>query len=312
MERSLTVHCDHGNIMAALLTDKRSENTRRAYQKDLEDFFLTMAGKEAGPEIVRQFLALERSQAVTITLQYKALLIQKGLAEATINRRLAALRSLVSFARTVGQCEFSLDDVKGEKIESYRDTSGVSPVSVAAMLAIPNRKTVKGKRDYAILRLLWENALRRGEVVKTNIEDFDSENFTLAILGKGKGTQKQSVTLSMKAGQALIEWLQVRGEAEPQDPLFIALDNANRGHRLTGEAVAHLVRQTAKAAGISKAMSPHRMRHSAITAALEATNGNVAAVQKLSRHAKVETVMVYEDKRTDQQKKVTDILSGIA
>ncbi|NJM67993.1 MAG: hypothetical protein HC851_21180 [Acaryochloris sp. RU_4_1] len=58
-------------------------------------------------------------------------------------------------------------------------------------------------------------------------------------------------------------------------------------------------------------MSPHRVRHSSITAALEATGGNVRAVQQLSRHAKPETVMRYDDNRNNLQGEVTELLSGL-
>ena len=58
-------------------------------------------------------------------------------------------------------------------------------------------------------------------------------------------------------------------------------------------------------------MSPHRIKHSGITEALEVTSGNVRAVQKLSRHAKLETLMVYDDARTNAQQKVTELLASM-
>lgn len=64
-------------------------------------------------------------------------------------------------------------------------------------------------------------------------------------------------------------------------------------------------------AGISKVMSPHRVRHSSITTALDATGGNVRAVQQLSRHAKPEIVIRYDDNRKDLQGEVTGVLSGL-
>jgi integrase/recombinase XerC len=56
-------------------------------------------------------------------------------------------------------------------------------------------------------------------------------------------------------------------------------------------------------------MSSHRLRHSAITAALDATDGNVRKVQKLSRHAKIETLMIYDDARENAQGELSDLLS---
>lgn len=300
------------DLVSDLLSDKRSVNTKRAYENDLNDFFVTMTDGKASPELINQFLSLPRFEAVTVGLRYKAKLMDRGLTEATVNRRLAAIRSLVKYAKMIGLCEWDLSDVQGEKIKSYRDTSGVTVQQMAEMLKVPDRSTAKGKRDYAMLRVFWELALRRGEVVKIDIEDFDPEMCSVAILGKGKGTQKESMTITEKTRDAVLEWLKTRQDLTPKTPLFVAVDRAYAGNRLTGEGISKFVKSIAATAGITKKMSPHRLRHSSITAALEATNGNVAMVQKLSRHAKIETVMVYEDRRVNQQKQVTDLLAGLA
>jgi len=302
---------DYSDVLRMLLQDKRSENTRRAYRRDIENFFRAMTGRSC-PEVIDEFLQLERPQAVAVVLQYKADLMEQNLAEATINRRLAAIKSLVNFARKVGRCSYDLADVQGEKVQSYRDVSGVAVEQVATMLDAPDRGTLKGKRDYAILRLLWENALRRGELVTCNIGDFDPEARKLSILGKGRGTQREIITLSEKAALSLIDYLEARGETDPERPLFVSVSNYQKGNRLTGSALYCLVAQVAQAAGIKKMMSPHRMRHTSITAALEATGGAVDRVQQLSRHKNVATVMLYNDRRKDSQGEVTGLLSAMA
>jgi len=311
--QSLTVsRPGNSDILSMLLEDKRSENTRKAYKRDVEKFFMATAGQLPEPELVNQFFSLTRGEALQVVLTYKADLIAMGLAEATINRSLSAVKSLVSFARKLDRCSWDLSDIQGEKVTSYRDCSGVDEVAIMAMLKTPDRSKVSGKRNYAILRLLWENALRRGEVVKCNINDFDPEARTLAIIGKGRGSQKELISISEKATEALQDWLQARGDTEPGEALFIALDNVNRGHRLTGETIAYITKKAGQAAGIKKRLSPHRIRHSSITAALHHTGGDVARVQKLSRHAKVETLMIYNDRRENHQGEVTAILSAIA
>ena len=311
--QSLTVtRPGNSDVLSMLLEDKRSENTRKAYRRDVEKFFMATAGQQPEPELLNQFFSLTRGEALQVVLGYKADLIAAGLAEATINRNLSAIKSLVTFARRIDRCAWDLSDIQGEKVNSYRDTSGVDEVAIMAILKTPDRAKLRGKRNYAILRLLWENALRRGEIVTCNINDFDPEARQLAILGKGRGSQKEIISLSEKATEALIDWLQARGDAGPSDPLFIALDNVNRGHRLTGETIAYITRKAGQAAGIKKRLSPHRIRHSSITAALHHTGGDVARVQKLSRHAKVETLMIYNDRRENHQGEVTAILSAIA
>ncbi|HEY9691892.1 MAG TPA: tyrosine-type recombinase/integrase [Oculatellaceae cyanobacterium] len=67
----------------------------------------------------------------------------------------------------------------------------------------------------------------------------------------------------------------------------------------------------AQSAGISKQLSPHRIRHSSVTAALEATGGDVRQVQKLSRHKKLDTLMIYDDNRQNAQGNVTSIWADL-
>jgi len=299
------------DILAELLADKRSVNTRLAYAKDLKDFFVTVMAQEPNPTLVAQFLQLDRFSAIALVLKYKALLIEKKLKEATINRRLAAIKSLVDFARKVGKCDWSLEDVKGEKIQGYRDTTGISADAFKRMLAIPDCSTLKGKRDYAILRLLWECCLRRAEVSQCDIKDFDFESSRLWILGKGKGSQKTAISLSAKTVVALQDWLLTRTDVKSDRPLFISLDRASYGHRLSTTSIYKLVDAAALAAGITKKLSPHRIRHSGITAALDATGGDVRRVQKLSRHAKLDTLMIYDDNRLNHQGELTELLSGM-
>jgi len=299
------------DVLAQLLADKRSENTRRAYEKDANDFFMSMTGAIATPDSVLEFLHLEERQAVSVVLKYKAKLIQRGLKEATVNRRLAALKSLVAMGRKLGVCAYSLDDIKGEKSQQYKDTSGVTRDVFRLILQQCDRSTLKGKRDYALLRLLWDNALRRNEIVQANIGDFDALRRFLKIKGKGKGTEVQIIDLAPVTVTAVLDWLNTRGELKADAPLFIALDYANHGHRLTGEAMRYLVDKISQQAGITKKMSPHRIRHSSITAALDATDGNIRKVQKLSRHADPRTLMIYDDNRARDQEAISSLLSDM-
>ncbi len=298
------------DILAELLADKRSENTRKAYQKDLVNFFQSIASSPPTPELLKEFLTLERFTATGLVLQYKAELIQAGLKEATVNRRLASIKSLVRYAGKIGKCDWSLEEVSGEKIKTYRDTSGIGIEQYKKMLAVPNRNTLRGKRDYAILHLLWSNVLRVSEVCNINVSDYNFAESSLWILGKGKGTQKERVSLSSSTNTALEEWLVARGdELKLSDPLFIAVTPQNFNHRLSTDAIADIVKKYAKKAGVKKHLSPHRIRHSGITYALDATNGNVRKVQKLSRHVKLETLMLYDDNRASAQAEITNLIS---
>lgn len=299
------------DVLKQLLADKRSENTRRAYERDVNDFLKTMTGKSACPDNVLEFLHLEERQAVSVVLKYKAKLIDKGLKEATVNRRLAAVKSLVEMGRKLGACHYTLGDIRGEKVASYRDTTGVDTKTFERILRQCDRETLAGKRDYALLRLLWGNALRRNEISQLSVRDFDPASKTLRILGKGRGTQAETIDLGSATVQAIGDWLAERGSYSQDSPLFAALDSAHSGHRLSGDGICKMVVRHSENAGIKKQMSPHRIRHSAITAALDATDGDVRKVQKLSRHKNLNTLMIYDDNRGRDQQDVTEMLDGM-
>jgi len=305
------------DVLAQLLADKRSPTTRKGYEKDLNDFFQTMTGQLATQDAVLEFLHLEQPQALAVVLKYKAKMIngegrKAPLKEATINRRLAAIKSLVAMGRKIGVCNYSLEDVKGEKVTKYRDTTGISSEAFKAVLKVCDRTSLAGKRDYALLRLLWGNALRRNEVSLLNINDFDPDARTLRILGKGRGTQSEVIDLGEGTVEAIASWLEVSRGVRPDDaPLFTSLDFHNSGRRLTGDGIRKIVVRLCTKAGIKKVMSPHRIRHSAITAALDATDGNVRKVQKLSRHRQLDTLMIYDDNRGKDQQEVTALLDDM-
>lgn len=134
------------DTLKELLADKCSPNTRRAYAKNLRDFFNTVVGSEPNLKLIAEFLTLDRFSAISLVLKYKSVLVDRGLTEATINRRLAAIKSLVNYARRIGKCDYSLEDVKGEKIQPYRDTTGISTDSFRLLLAVPDRSTLKGNQ----------------------------------------------------------------------------------------------------------------------------------------------------------------------
>ncbi|MEH1873054.1 tyrosine-type recombinase/integrase [Nostoc sp.] len=89
-------------------------------------------------------------------------------------------------------------------------------------------------------------------------------------------------------------------------PLFTSVDFQNSGHRLTGDGIYKIVKRLFKRAGVEKHMSPHRCRHSGITAVLEKTDGNVGKAQKLSRHAKLNTLQIYDDNRNRDQLEMSE------
>jgi integrase/recombinase XerC len=275
------------------------------YRRDIENF-LSDLNLELG-----KFLSLDRHKAYALVSRYKGELIQNGLKSATINRRLAAIKSLVAYAYNCGHCDFMLESVKGEKLSAYRDTTGVDSETFKRVLSAIDRTSLKGIRDYALLILLWSNALRRSEVSKANIGDFDPTAKTLRIYGKGRGNNAETVSLGSGTVTAIESWLTARGEVNPDKSLFCSINPGYRDGRLSTQGIYDIVKSRCQDAGITKVMSPHRIRHSSITAALEATNGDVRRVQKLSRHSSLNTLLIYDDNRRNHQGEVTDLLDSL-
>lgn len=297
------------DLLADFLQLKISANTRRNYSKAIADFCRRTCDLEVSEQLLSQFLSLNQPEAVYQVLHYRQQLIEAKLAPSTINVRLSALKSFVDYARTVEQCNFNLADVTCLKVETYGDTTGIAVAGFREMLEIPDRSTIKGIRDYAILRLLWDNALRRNEICSLDVGDFDKSG-RLSILGKGK-IQKSQIDLSPATTIAISQWLTARENYLTEDPLFTSLDRRSKGHRLDGSTIYRLVREFSEAAGIDKIVSPHRIRHSAITAYLDASDGNIRAAQGLSRHANLNTLNRYDDNRHKYQAIATNTLADL-
>jgi integrase/recombinase XerC len=296
--------CTTDAILQAWLAG-RNASTLAAYRADMVDFarFLHVSSEWAAAEAL---VRCDHGTANRVVLGYRASMTERGLSAATIGRRLAALRSMVKIARTIGRITWSLD-VESPRSESYRDTRGPGPDGWKKLVgeAKADASTPDGKRDLALIRLMHDCGLRRGECVALDLVDVDEG--TVAIVGKGH-TEKTRVTLSRPAREALAAWLAVRGDEA--GPLFVRLDRASGGglQRLTGHSVGRMVRDLGKDAGLTRSVRAHGLRHQGITRALDLTGGDVRKVQRFSRHAKLETLMRYDDARRDDAGQLARLL----
>jgi integrase/recombinase XerC len=266
----------------------------KAYAGDLDDF-AAWAGAPSADEAARLLLAAGQGPANEAALNYRGSLLQRGLSPATVNRRLAALRSLVKLARTLAMVGWALE-VPSVRGEAYRDTAGPGAGGFRRLLdQLAGRTDAKATRDRALLQLLYHLGLRRAEVVALDREDLDLQAATVAVLGKGR-REKVKLSLPPATAAALAAWLAVRGAG--LGALFTPLDRASRdkGRRLTGNGVYAIVRGLGERAGLRA--RPHGLRHSAITRALD-LGADVRAVQRFSRHKDIRVLLKYDDNRTD-------------
>ena len=284
----------------------KSERTLRAYRQHLEDFrvFLKAATLDQAAEI---FLGRGHGTAHELALDYRADLLRRGLTPKTVNCRLGALRSLVKVGRLLGLVSWILE-VPDLPTAAYRDTRGPGLVGFRRLLeALESRLDAKAARDRAVLRLLFDVALRRAEVVSLDVAHLDLQAGTVSILGKAR-RERETLTLPPSTVAALRAWLAFRG-MEP-GPLFTNFDRAGKGQRLTGSGLYALVKALGASVGLT--VRPHGLRHAAITEALEKTGGNVRAVQRFSRHRDLRTLTTYDDNRADLAGDVAALVAGAA
>jgi len=231
-------------LIAAWL-DGLSPDTIESYRFDMEAFarFVGLAdGQTAG----RLLLSRGNGEANLIALEFKNFMVKAGFAPATVNRRLAALRSFTRAARCAGLIPWVLEFDR-VFTRPYKDTRGPGLEGVRKLLAaVATRTDAQGVRDQAILRLLYERGLRGKEVVGLDLEHVDLQRGRLFILGKWRKERE--------------------GEAFG---------------RLSRMGLYKIVRKLGEAAGIRA--RPHGLRHAAITAALDAGQ-DIRSVQRFARH----------------------------
>ena len=221
----------YANVLAG-----RSEKTAKAYRQDYADFarFLGLPGPA---EALSALVGWSQATANHCAYQFRAHLHARGLSPATIARRLGALRSAVKLARAFGLCPWVLE-VDPPRHRAYRDTRGPGSEGWMRLLAEAQRRAVSpmGRRDLAMVLLMHDLGLRRGEVVGLDTADVDLDSARLAILGKGR-SERESVALTRRCVAAIADWM---GHLPPGDgPLFLSSSKARRpkpGARLTGDA----------------------------------------------------------------------------
>lgn len=159
------------------------------------------------------------------------------------------------------------------------------------LVAEPDTTTARGKRDRAVLELLYGTALRVGECARLDLRDLDRGQ-GLLLVRQGKGRKDRVVPVVGRAAEALDLYL---SDARPElvkDPHESALFITNRGTRLAVKRIQDLVRSSAKAAGLDLRVTPYTLRHGCATHLLQG-GADVRQVQQLLGHAHVTTTAIY-------------------
>ena len=264
--------------------------TRRAYQGDLEDFcgFVGLTSAE-------EFRAVTRAHV----LAWRAQLETRGLAGATIRRKLAALSSLFDHLLECNAVAGGnpVHGVKRPKIETNEGkTPALADHQAKALLEAPDPTSLKGQRDRALLAVLLYHGLRREETAQLMVSDIQERRGIQHLQIHGKGGKLRYVPLHPVAAERLYTYLVASGHHQEQEnaPLFRPLRGPKTGLGISAEGIYALVGQYAKAIGIAVAgLGVHGLRATAATNALE-HEADIAKVQAWLGHANISTTKLYD------------------
>ena len=288
----------------------RSPLTLNAYRQDIADF-QAFCHQESPQSAISALLARTPGDANATILTYRTSLVARALSPATINRRLAALRSLIRLGRSLGFVTWTLD-IQNVPARTYRDTQGPGIPAFRQLLArLDTKPGPKSTRDRAILRLLFDLGLRRGEVSALEIADLDLDRGLLSVKSKGH-RDKDLLSLPNPTRLALQDWLKVRG-SQP-GALFLNFDHAKKGPgRLTGTGIYNLLEHWGRKLKLH--IRPHGLRHTAITEAIKSAQSagiGLEEVRDFSRHKDIKTLLIYRDRERNVQGRLAGLVAARA
>ena len=281
-----------------------SEHTLRNYESDMVQFYDYIAPLDKNDE--RREVPIRSIDNLTIR-EYMATLYEKKKKKSSIHRKVATLRTFFRFLCR----EEILDNNPAMLVSSPRvDRKLPNHLSIEQMVRFietPETETVLGKRDRAILELLYASGLRVSELVGLNLLDIDFKNQTLRV--KGKGRKERMVPFGNHAKAALEIYLGVRGEllieADPDDRDPLAVFMNYQGTRITTRSVGRMLDKYCKECTDIPHVSPHALRHSFATHLLDA-GADLRTIQELLGHVRLSTTQQYTHVSTDRLMEVYD------
>lgn len=265
-----------GALAGAWLAGYRSLATRNAYRSDLRKWLAYCEQHDLDP------LAIRRSHVELFARQLEA----DGGAASSVARRLSALSSWYGWLLDEGFISTTpTARLRRPSVSSESNRTWLARHELADWLAAAEQL---GGYSYALACLLAINALRVGEACGANIRDIDSDRHHHTLRITGKGDKPALIPLTGRTWHAI----NTAVEGRTNGPLLLNRE----GSRMTNESASRIVRRVAGLAGIGKRLTPHSLRHSSITAALNA-GVDLRDVQQFARHSDPATTVRYDRAR---------------
>ena len=258
-----------------------SANTAEAYRRDVEKLTAWLAAEHTPLREVT-YPALE---------QFTAALFELGIAETTRKRIVSGIKSFFHFLRI---SDFIAED-PSLLLETPRPGLHLPEVltlsEIDALIAAIDPDSAEADRNRAIMETLYGCGLRVSELTNLEIGRINFAEGFITVLGKG--SKERIVPMSPVAADRIQEYLhgsRTEVKIKPGEEGILFLNR--RGHRLTRQMIFTIVRRLAEAAGVTKTISPHTMRHSFATHLLEG-GANLLSIQQMLGHESVATTEIY-------------------
>ena len=266
-----------------------SAHTIKSYRSDLLQF----------AAFLEDSLGIERLDKVDVLAirAFLAELHQNGIARSSTARKLASIRTFFRYLTREGK----LDKNPARLVSTPRLDQKIPPrleqSEVERLLECPDPTTELGRRDRAMLELLYATGVRVGELVALDLARVDLDNMLVRV--DGKGGKERIVPYGEVASEAIRLYLNDRRElvrlGRGTDALFL---NA-RGGRLTARSVRRLLERYLRDAALTSALSPHSLRHAFATHLLE-RGCDLRSIQELLGHQSLSTTQKYTNLSTQR------------
>jgi len=255
-------------------------------------------GDDSGADARRTIAATDIDTAAVRA--WVARMHSASLSAVTMGRKLAALRSFCNWLCRIGTLQNNpARAIRNPKTPQHLPRF-LSEPEMQALLESPDDSD-EGRRDGAILELLYATGVRAGELTGLDLDSIDFDQRTVRVLGKGR--KERVIPFGAIAADRLRAYLEVRRHG--RDGETTALFLSPTGKRLSTDALRKLLARRLQDAAINKRVTPHAIRHSFATHLLNA-GADLRAIQELLGHASLGTTQRYTHVSTTQLKAIYD------